>query len=140
MGNEVGMKAGVCLPLALILLLLSSRSTVECIATLVLGPSPSPAMASAKSSEAGATDRKPKPTRQQDRQSGLCLLRLKWMSLSRPVLPGVTAWDAASWRSETTSGSVDSGTTSVRITKPTYLRPSVSAPRGQLPPPEPSLA
>ena len=128
-------KRVLCVLMTGVMLLLSSRSTLNSISTLALASSQAAESASANSSEAGAVDRKPKPTRQLESHSIACLLRLQWLSLSRPVLPGFRARDAESQRKAVSIGDWSSGFDGVQATRPIYLRPSDIAPQGQLPPP-----
>ena len=132
-------KSILCISLAAVLVMLSSRSTLNSISTLVLASSQAAELASARSSEAGAVDRKPKPTRQLESHSIACLLRLQWLTLSRPVLAGFSARDAEPQRI-VCIGDWNSGFDGVQATRPTYLRPSDIAPQGQLPPPSPCWA
>ena|SRR5579872_2825191 len=130
----------LCVPMTAVLVILSSRSTLESISTLVLASSQTADMASANSSEAGAVDRKPKPTRQLESHLIACLLRLQWLCLSRPVLPGFLARDAEPQRIAISIGDWNSGFDGVQATRPAYLRPSDLAPQSQLPPPASSWA
>jgi hypothetical protein len=120
----------LCAPLAAILILLSSRSTVECLSALVLPASSVPA-----TSEAAAIDRKPKPTRQQDRTSIAALVRLQWLSLAKPELPATPLRDDERTTSAPRPARNSSGVDAVSFTRPAYLDPSDTAPRRQLPPP-----
>lgn len=120
--------------LAAVLVLLGSRSTVDSISTLVRAHGRSSGPAPGRTSEAGAVDRQPKPTRQQDRQTISSLDQLKWVSLSRPVLPGLSAWDRG-LPSPAAPVSWTSDSDLVQATMPSYLRPCDILPLGQLPPP-----
>jgi hypothetical protein len=123
----------LCLPLAAILALLSTRSTLDCLSTLVLGPlSASTGMASTRSSEAGAQDLKPKPTRQQDRRLVTEFQDLQVAIVSEPLPP---AWDESSDPAAATFAVRASEIDVVPSTQPAYLRPSDITPLGQLPPP-----
>ncbi|HLY11373.1 MAG TPA: hypothetical protein VKW04_18870 [Planctomycetota bacterium] len=134
-GGFAGVQQALAILLAAILMVLSSRSTVESISTLVLAPSSAFGMSSAKSSQAGAMDRKPKPTRQQERNSTGSLLRFQVAIASKPLLAGGSGWDGESLRSTPDCRDWSSGFDGVQATRPDYLRPSEIAPQGQIPPP-----
>jgi len=123
-------RMALCAPLAAMLVFLSSRSTVECLSSLVLAQAPVPA-----SSAAAAIDRKPKPTRQQDRTSIAALVRLQWLSLAKPELPAAPLRDDERTPSAARPASNSSGVDALAATQPAYLDPSDTAPRRQLPPP-----
>ena len=129
------MRNALCVPLAAMLLVLSSRTAVECISTFALLPSQVSGQASGWPSAAGAVDRKPKPTRQQERTSIACLLELRWLSLSKPVPPGEPTWRSDLSLSAQHSLEWSPAFESVEATKPAYLRPSEHVPQCQLPPP-----
>jgi hypothetical protein len=124
------LRKALCAPLAAILILLGSRSTVECISTLALPQGSVPA-----ASEAAAIDRKPKPTRQQNRTTIAALVRLQWLSLAKPELPAALLLDEVLPPTAPRRASSSSGADSVQATRPAYLDPHDTAPRRQLPPP-----
>jgi len=127
-----GLRKALLVPLAVALVLLSSRSTVECLSALALAPcSAVPGAAS----EAAAIDRKPKPTRQQDRTSIEALVRLQWLSLEKPVLPAAALRERDRTSTAPRPAGNAAGVDAVQATRPAYLNPSDTAPRRQLPPP-----
>ncbi len=128
-------KTALCLSLAFVLAVLSSRSTVDGISMLVLGPSSALGMASARSSEAGAVDRKPKPTRQQDRES---ISRLRDLEAPIPAMPVPNAapdWRDVFRRTAFWSGQGHPSLGGDQAPRPAYLRPASGALHSQLPPP-----
>lgn len=127
-----------CLPLAFVLAALSSRSTVDCISMLVLGPSS--VMASARSSEAGAVDRKPKPTRQQDRESISWPSDLKATDQAAPDPDALPFVQEVFGRATSRSAHRDTSSGFIQATRPDYLKPGSSVALGQRPPPTSPVA
>jgi len=125
----------LCIPFAAAMLILSSRTAVECISTLALAPSQSSGKTSARPCDAVALDRLPKPTRQQERTSIACLVQLKWLSLSKPVSPTDPVWGIEPILPAPLSKDWTLGYDGDRDTKPAYLRACDTVPRSQLPPP-----
>jgi hypothetical protein len=130
----------LCLPFAAAMLILSSRTAVDCISTLALSSSRLSPSALGHPFETGAVDHKPKPTRQLERTSIDCLVQLKWLILSKPASPVERDWRIVVPPPVHSERDGSSDFDGVQATKPAYLRASERVPQDQLPPPSLAFA
>lgn len=134
-GGVPGIRKVLWISLAAAFAIISSRGTVDSISFLFLHSTNAPGTDSTKPFEAGVVDRKPKPCRQQELTSNQCLLRLHWLSHLKPVLADASAWMGAALVPAFGTEGWNPDFDDVQATKPSYLKPSETTPRGQLAPP-----
>lgn len=130
-----GIRKALWISVAAAFAIISSRGTVDSISFLFLTSANSSGMGSAKPFEAGAVDRKPKPCRQQELTFNSCLLRLQWLSHTKPVLADASAPMGAALVPAFGFEGRHLRLDRVQATQPFYLKPSETAPQGQLAPP-----
>ncbi|HLY76064.1 MAG TPA: hypothetical protein VKU80_18240 [Planctomycetota bacterium] len=129
------MKNALCVSFATALLVLSSRTAVNCIATLVLSSTHALGQTSARPPGTRAVDRKPKPTRQQERTSIACMIQLKWLAFAKDATPAEPVWRTGASVPSLPAKNWSSGFAGIEATKPAYLRASDTVSQSPLPPP-----